>query len=114
MKIIRINNLEPGMILAKDVVGRFGRSLLKAGNTITTKHVKIFKSWGITELSIESSDNSELANDANTQIQDTSDPTVLSVKKIFKFNDLRHPAVRELFQISLKRRGQEGASSEEN
>ena len=57
VKTLRLSEIEPGMILARDIKGRFGRGLLQAGNTITAKHIKIFKSWGITEINIENSDS---------------------------------------------------------
>lgn len=103
MKNIKLDEVRPGMVLARDVKGRFGRGLLLAGNVVTEKHVKIFKSWGITELIIEKnpvSDEVELKKPAHPQYARIEART----RELFKFNDIKHPAVRELFQISLDRK----------
>jgi len=49
MKNIKLDEIGAGMVLARDVKGRFGSGLLVAGNVVTEKHLKILKSWGITE-----------------------------------------------------------------
>ncbi len=105
MKNVKLDEVEPGMILARDVKGRFGRGLLLAGNMVTEKHIKIFKSWGITEIIIEKKTGSgadELKKPS--EVHGSHDRQEAELQKLFKFNDGKHPAVRELFQVALKRK----------
>jgi len=104
MITIRINELEPGMVLAKDVVGRFGRNILGAGNTITLKHIKIFKSWGVTELNIESID-SPSAEESSHGPESRAEAHSIEdkIREKFQFNDPCHPVIKELVKISMAR-----------
>lgn len=112
MKTLRLSEIEPGMILARDIKGRFGRGLLQAGNTITAKHIKIFKSWGITEVDIVNSDSPQ-EKPVNPSNQTLHDPTERQVKELFKYNDLRHSVIKELFRIALKRRNPRSPTRDE-
>lgn len=112
LKTLRLSEIEPGMILARDIKGRFGRGLLQAGNTITAKHIKIFKSWGITEVDIVNSDSPQ-EKPVNPSNQTLHDPTERQVKELFKYNDLRHSVIKELFRIALKRRNPRSPTRDE-
>ncbi len=104
MKNIKLDEIRPGMVLARDVKGRFGRGLLVAGNVVTEKYVKIFKSWGITEIIVEKNQvDSEEGLKKPMEAPAHFDRIERRTKRIFKFNDFKHPAVQELFQISLNR-----------
>ena len=47
-----IEDLKPGMILDQPVRNRQGVLLLEAGAKITQKNIRIFKSWGVSEIII--------------------------------------------------------------
>jgi hypothetical protein len=47
---VKIEDLKPGMILAKPVQNHQGVLLLDAGTKITKKNIRIFKSWGVIEI----------------------------------------------------------------
>ncbi len=105
MKNVKLEEVEPGMVLARDVKGRFGRGLLMAGNMVTEKHIKIFKSWGITEVIIEKEPGSGTAELKKSREDHGGNARQeAQLQKLFKFNDGKHPAVRELFQVALKRK----------
>lgn len=53
MQNLAIENLKPGMILARPVRNRQGVMLLEAGARITKKSIRIFKSWGVNEIAIK-------------------------------------------------------------
>ncbi len=104
MKNVKLDEIRSGMVLARDVKGRFGRGLLLAGNIVTEKHVKIFKLWGITEIIVEKNQgDSEKGLKKPTEAPADYDRIEKRMKGLFKFNDSKHPAVRELFRISLNR-----------
>ena len=104
MKNVKLDEIKAGMVLAREVKGRFGRGLLLAGNVVTEKHLKIFKSWGITEIIVEKNEaGSEERLEKPAETPAHYDRIERRMKGLFKFNDLKHPAVRELFQIALNR-----------
>ena len=108
MKIIKLKNILPGMILAKDVKDRTGRVLLIAGNRLSENHTKIFRAWGITEICTESDVSSK---DLEKKEVDTQSPAYKKVEKklreLFRYTDMNNPVVKELFQLSLERKMKE-------
>jgi hypothetical protein len=52
--MIRVNiaDLKPGMVLAHSVRNHQGVMLLGAGIKITKKNIRIFKSWGVIDVSV--------------------------------------------------------------
>lgn len=106
MAIINIDNLAPGMVLRHDVCDRSGRLLLPAGNELTEKHLRIFRTWGICEADIESDESPETPQPLITE---TLDPVLLAaaeeaVTHLFNRNDPQHPAIRELMQLCIVRK----------
>ncbi len=100
MGIIHINKLKPGMVLDQEVRDINGRLLLKKDKKIQSAHIRIFKIWGITEVNVQGSNGNK---DATTN---PSDPeTIEKIKKntidLFRHVDLEHPAIKEIFRISV-------------
>jgi hypothetical protein len=50
---VDIEDLKPGMILDRPVRNSQGILLLEAGTRITKKSIRIFKSWGVTGVTIK-------------------------------------------------------------
>jgi len=50
---VGIEELKPGMILERPVKNHQGILLLEAGVKITTKNIRIFKSWGVDEITVK-------------------------------------------------------------
>lgn len=103
--------LEPGMVLAADLKDRNGRFLLGKGVELTSKHLKIIKTWGIVEADIKGVSEKDV--DAKTTAH--MDPAVLELadeltRKRFIHTDLEHEAVRQLFHICVLRKAQEIAN----
>jgi hypothetical protein len=53
MMDLKIEDLKPGMTLARPVRNHQGVLLLEAGARITRKNIRIFKSWGVPEVAIK-------------------------------------------------------------
>lgn len=53
MKHVGIEELKPGVILGQPVKNRQGVLLLEAGVRITKKNIRIFKSWGVTGVTVK-------------------------------------------------------------
>jgi len=52
---MKIDDLQPGMIIDKDVKNLQGAILLKQNSVVTERHVSIFKTWGIQSVFVRES-----------------------------------------------------------
>ena len=66
---LNIDDLKPGMILARPVRNHQGVLLLDAGARISKKNIRIFKSWGVLEVSIKGNPDSEGGAGGPTEIK---------------------------------------------
>jgi hypothetical protein len=106
MAIVPIDNLAAGMVLKSNVCDRSGRLLLPSGGELTERHLKIFRTWGVLEADIEGDNCMEAVQDL---INEDIDPARLavaeeSVRRIFRFNELEHPAIKELMRLCITRK----------
>ncbi len=102
---LNLDEIQPGMVLAADVLDRNARILLKAGLEITDKHLKVLKQWGVTDADIKDKDRAEITAAAVQHL----DPEVLAKAEeyfstLFRHTDRQHPFVGELFRLSVIRR----------
>ena len=100
MGVINIADIRADMVLAADVKDRQGRVLLKEGEAITEKHLKIFKMWGVTDLDIRGVDQAVIEARAAEEI----DPALLEAaervaRDKFRHADANDPVVRELIRL---------------
>lgn len=101
---ITLKDAKEGMVLVSDVVDRNGRVLLIAGNSLTEKHIKVFKSWGIASLRVQQSETASTKKVAPSG----EDPGMAEAEEhlieLFRYTDRKHPVIRELFEIALERK----------
>ena len=100
MGMIHINKLEPGMVLADEVRDLSGRLLLGKSKTVQPDHFRIFKIWGVTEVNIRGN------NGDKEETKPDFDPEPIekikeSTQQVFCHNDLEHPAIKEIFRLSV-------------
>jgi hypothetical protein len=100
MGIIHIDKLKPGMVLDQEVRDINGRLLLKKEKEIQSSHIRIFRIWGVTEVDIRGNNGSK---DASTGPEDPElvEKIKETTKDLFRHVDLEHPAVKEIFRISV-------------
>lgn len=103
-KAVRVNldDLVPGMVLAEDAIHMNGRVLLCAGICLTEKHLKIFKTWGLTEVYINTGETG-----VTKKTIEHIDPEIMAQSKAYmmkKFSrmDIETEFVSELFHICVK------------
>ena len=58
-KLISIENVEPGMILAEPVINHYGQILIGQDAELSAKTIKVLKTWNIRSVKIKSDQNSE-------------------------------------------------------
>ena len=96
---VGVDNLKPGMILERPVKNSQGILLLEAGARITRKTIRIFKSWGVTDVTIkgeaapdgdsEGKAAARLVESVDKQLQDKfsevlDDPVMVEIYKAAK------------------------------
>jgi hypothetical protein len=105
MANIDIAHLQPGMIVNSDVITNLGRLLLPAGTEITGKHLHVFRTWGITEVDIQSDTEQEITAADTAQI----DPVLLQeveteLNELFRHTDREHPFIKKLYSVCITRK----------
>jgi putative nucleotidyltransferase with HDIG domain len=106
MGFVAVEQLKEGMVLESDVVNFNSRLLLKKGGTIDSKHIRMFKMWGIGEVDVEGDfqvDADSAPEDDPERIKQVAD----QIKTLFKFNDLDHPLMKQLFVLSVIHRSKQ-------
>ena len=101
MGIIHVDRLKTNMVLSEDVRDMNTRLLLAKDLKIQSKHIRILKMWGITEVNVVT-DEPDYEETTTKEI----DPKLLerieeSTKYLFHHVDLEHPAMQELFRLSV-------------
>jgi hypothetical protein len=101
---IKIENIKSGMVLSSDVRDHRGDVLLRAGEKIERKNLRIFRIWGITEVDIQDV-AAEDAEYGSTESLEPAAPVDVQnqVQQLFQHADSSHPAVKELVRIRMKR-----------
>ena len=112
MASVNVAQIEPGMVLGDDLKDQNGRFLLAKGVELSTKHLKIMKTWGVVEADIEGVTEQEMGEKQAADI----DPKILEKaeeieKQRFILSDLEHEAVHHLFQICVLRRAKKYRST---
>jgi putative nucleotidyltransferase with HDIG domain len=107
MGMVHVDKLEVNMVLADDVRDINSRLLLAKGQKIQSKHIRIFKIWGITEVCVAGSQGIEKIAESYID-PDTMERITENTKYIFKHVDLSHPAIKELFRISVLYKSRQG------
>jgi HD-like signal output (HDOD) protein len=100
MAMIHINKLEPGMVLADEVRDLSGKLLLGKDITVQPEHFRVLKTWGVTEINIRGN------NGGKEEAKSNLDPEQIekikeSSMQVFSHNDLNHPAIKEIFRLSV-------------
>ena len=100
MGMIHINKLEPGMVLADEVRDLSGKLLLGKDITVQPEHFRVFKIWGVSEVNIRGNNGDKEEAKPNLdpeQIEKIKESTM----QVFSHTDLEHPAIKEIFGLSV-------------
>lgn len=103
MIIVRLKNIKPGMVSSSEVKDARGRVLLGTGQAITSKHIKAFKAWGVTEVAILKAPHERFLSEKE-EIPELPKKLEEEVQELFRYTDRRHPAMKELFNLHIQRK----------
>ena len=104
--MVHVDKLEVDMVLSEDARDVNSRLLLAKGQKIQSKHIRIFKIWGITEVSVTGGQDGDKISESNID-PDKLEKITEETKHMFKHVDLSHPAIQELFRLSILYRSQQ-------
>lgn len=100
---VAVDNLKQGMVLDQDVHDMNTRLLLRKGQKIARKHIRVLKIWGVTAVSVVGSVSEKAGN-----LPEMDDKEVARLKDainlVYKNADLKHPLLREIYKDSLIQR----------
>ena len=102
MPRVKLDSVTEGMVVTADVKNMDEMLLIPAGCELTARHVKILRTWGISEIQVDGAEN-----DSTTLLKIA--PEMLQrleaeLKKIFWEFDPENPVQREIFKLALRRR----------
>lgn len=104
MAVIPLKQLVPGMVLEADVRDLSGRLLLKTGESVTPKHMNIFKTWGVPEVKVrDQAPPADALGESGSADQARLEAGRRRAEKLFRHADIAHPVMRELFRIAAER-----------
>lgn len=105
MGLLNIESLEEGMQLAADAHDRNGRLLLTQGTELTSRHIRMFMTWGITRVDVLNHDEPLVqAADGDELPPELLQKAEEELKQQFRKNDLDYPPLSELFKQCLIRK----------
>ncbi len=102
MPKIKLDAVIEGMTVAADVKNMDDMLLIPAGCVLTARHIKILRTWGISEIQTDGEDQGSttlltLAPDALAKLDE-------ELRKSFWEFDAPSPAQQEIFKLALRRR----------
>lgn len=108
MRVFELADLREGMVVGRDVIDRLGRRLIAAGVTLTDRHLKAFRTWGIASVEVVTDDAEPAAvvDDARRQA------VAAELAPLFRRVDRGHPVMAALFDACVTRRARFTATDE--
>lgn len=98
--MVTLENIEPGMVLAANLVDKSGRLLLGKGVEIQDKHILIFRTWGIIEANILGDYGTTAPPLPDNISQETLDQARKLLLPQYLHTDIEHPAIAELLRLA--------------
>lgn len=111
MNTIKSGKAQAGMVVGANVTSPQGMVIVKIGTSLTEKHLRAFKAWGVTEICIESVEAD--GNVGHTLNPDEAAHQAVAKKfdRLFLKTDRTNEVVAELYRLACDRalRRAEGA-----
>ena len=104
MNVVDLSAIEAGMVLAEPALNRNGQILLPAGATLEARHLTVFKTWGVTQVAVQSAGPESEGGAARA---DTISPEILArargrLSQRWPW-PRRNPLEREIYALAFKR-----------
>ncbi|GAB6041795.1 hypothetical protein [Endothiovibrio diazotrophicus] len=109
MPTLLTDDLTSGMVLEQDVKDRSGRLLVRAGVALTERSLKVLRTWGIAEVTVQE-DEQTRQRDAveHPHPLAAADPELVTrgmahAEQLFRHVDMNHPAAAALASLVVER-----------
>lgn len=109
-RTIPADQADAGSVLAEDVRDRSGRLLLSAGIPLKDKHLRVLKTWGVTQVAIW---HDAPASATDDRLPSTATPPLIDEKtyrqaeavmqNAFRHCDLKQAVMQTLFELATRR-----------
>ncbi len=105
MPKVKLEALQPGMVVTADVKNMDDMLLIPAGCELSEKHINILQSWGVTDVEVDSAGSGDASKDPLQQLA----PEVLErlkeeTKALFWSLNLNNAVEQEVYNLVLRRR----------
>ena len=105
MPKLKLEQLKPGMVVAVAVKNMDDMLLAPAGCELTERHISILETWGITEVDVEASEETQAPVDPLSKLS----PARLArlrqeLREVFWEFDEANPIQVEIFDLMLRRK----------
>lgn len=100
MKRVKLSELRSGMTAARDVAAPQGPVLARTGTTLTPRHLKAFRAWGVRDLCVMG----EAGAGAGARPPDLGEAAVRLTHR-FRAYDLENLVHQEVFRLALRAAG---------
>lgn len=100
VKNFKIADLEPGMVVAMDILTPTGHVLLPAGSKLTSRHIRMLNARGVDQVAVAGAcEDREAQPVAPAGAEDAA----RRIGHKFQHNDQSHPFVSELVRLCESR-----------
>lgn len=111
MGLIPIDKIKEGMVTASDVLDPFGRTLLHSGQVLQSRHIEIFKSYGLEEISISGIDTIEFKEKMEFD-SDVYFKASQELEQIFILTDRSWEIMKEIFYYAVLKKAHRDSTKE--
>ena len=105
MAKVKIDRLQPGMIVGTGVKNMDGMLLMPSGCELSERHIRILQTWGIPEISVQSEDGDAVAATAPVAVLSKAPlELVRKLKARFWQFEENNPVQQEILRLLLRRK----------
>ncbi len=69
LKNIPIENLKEGMVFSNSIINKYGQVLISAGTLFNLKHLSLFRTWGISAVSVHYANDNVIDESENEELK---------------------------------------------
>ena len=101
---VKSEELQPGMVVARDVKNIDGMLLAPSGCELSERQISILQAWGVTEVEVEASEDQAKSHDPLAQLPpETLAQITAAMRARFWKPDDFGPVPAEIFKLMLLR-----------
>ena len=105
MPKIRLDQVEEGMTVARDVKNMDDMLLIPSGCELTARHIDLLHTWGVGEIQVEAGGEGDDAGDPLQRLSPkASEELATELKERFLRCEEPGPVQAEIYQLILRRR----------